>query len=278
MARLAWFIALGCITAFGQYSASSTSGSGGFRGEVHFGAQSRSANPVTGAPYSGEIVTETVQTLADGTHITHTMTPTKVYRDSFGRTREERSPFQGPADQPPNATERPILIEITDPVGQVKYTLDVRGKVAHRQMLLAPVAVQGTTGGGRAQAFVSQPKQAELATPATEPKAPQTVHEKLENQIIEGVLAEGTRTTTTWPEGSMGNDRPIVVVRENWRSPELKVPLLNKSMDPRSGERTEKLTNISRSEPDQSLFQPPPDYTIVDEKGSFTIKFGPDQQ
>jgi hypothetical protein len=60
----------------------------------------------------------------------------------------------------------------------------------------------------------------------------------------------------------MGNDRPIVVVRQNWRAVELKVPVLNTSTDPRSGERTEKLT----------------DYTIVDEKGSFTIKWGPDQQ
>jgi len=268
-------MALGCLTAFGQYAASGGTGPCGFRGEVHIGAQSR-FTPVTGAPYSGEIVTETVQTLADGTHITHTWTPTKVYRDSFGRTREERSPFQGPADMAPNATERPILIEITDPVGQVKYTLDVLGKVAHRQMLLAPVA--GTTAASRAQAFVSQVKQTEAATPAAESNAPQTVHEKLENQIIEGVLAEGTRTTITWPEGSVGNDRPITSVHENWRSPELKVPVLNKSMSPRSGDRTEKLTNISRSEPDQSLFQPPPDYTIVDEKGSFTIKWGPEQQ
>lgn len=218
---------------------------------------------------------ETIQTLADGTHIRHTSRRTKVYRDSFGRTREERSPFQGPADQPPNATERPILIEITDPVGQVKYTLDVRGKVAHRQMLLAPAA--GTTAASRASALVNQVKQTESATPAAESKSPQT-HEKLENQIIEGVLAEGTRTTTTWPEGSLGNDRPIVTVHENWRAVELKVRVLNKSMDPRFGEDTEKLINISRSEPDQSLFQLPPDYTIVDEKGAFTIKWGPDPQ
>ena len=137
-------------------------------------------------------------------------------------------------------------------------------------MLLAPVG--GTAVASRASVPASQ------AVPDTGMKTPQTVHEKLENQIIEGVLAAGTRTTTTWPEGSIGNDRPIVSVHEYWRSVELKVPVLNKSSDPRSGERTEKLTNISRSEPDQSLFQPPPDYTIVDEKGSFTIKWGPDQQ
>ena len=177
MTRLASLLALGCLSGFGQYSGTRNTIAGVFRGEVHIGAQSR-FTPITGAPYSGEIVTETVQTLADGTHIRHTMPPTKVYRDSFGRTREERSPFQGPADQAPNATERPMLIEILDPVGQVKYTLDVRGRVAHRQMLLAP-------GGAPILGLVSSP--GGLAEPITDSIVPHTVRERLENQIIEGV-------------------------------------------------------------------------------------------
>src|ERR1035438_10110435 len=194
MTRLALFTALGCLSGFGQYSGTGNTISGVFK-SVPISAKTRST-PVTGAPYSGEIVRETVQTLADGTHIRHATGSTKVYRDSFGRTREERS---GPADQAPNATERPRLIDITDPVGQFKYTLDVRGKVAYRQMLLARVA--GSAVASRAPTPVSQ------AVPATGLKTPQTVQEKLENQIIEGVLASGTSTTTALPEGSVGNDR-----------------------------------------------------------------------
>jgi hypothetical protein len=273
MTRLALFITLGTLTAFGQYSAGSFTRSGVFHGEVHVGAQSR-FTPIKGAPYSGEVVTETVQTLNDGTHIRHIMMPTKVFRDSLGRERKERSPYQGPADMVPNSAERPTLIEITDPVGQVKYTLDVRRKVAHRQMLLPPVG--GTTAS--LATAVNPVKQAEAPAPTIDSRAPQTVYEKVENQIIEGVLARGTHYTTTWPEGSLGNDRPIATVHENWVSVELKVVVLYKSMDPRFGESTEKLTNISRSEPDQNLFQPPPEYAIVDEKGSFTIKWGPEQQ
>jgi hypothetical protein len=30
---------------------------------------------------------------------------------------------------------------------------------------------------------------------------------------------------------------------------------------------------INRSEPDAALFQPPPDYTVVDEAGDFTIEW-----
>jgi hypothetical protein len=84
-----------------------------------------------------------------------------------------------------------------------------------------------------------------LAEPITDSIVPHTVRERLENQIIEGALAQGSRITTTLPEGSFGNDRPIAIVQEYWRSVELKVPVLNKSTDPRSGERTEKLINIS---------------------------------
>src|SRR3974390_1424932 len=46
---------------------------------------------VTGAPYSAEEVTEHVQTLADGTHITQPSPKTVFYRDSLGRTRIERT-------------------------------------------------------------------------------------------------------------------------------------------------------------------------------------------
>ena len=92
---------------------------------------------------------------------------------------------------------------------------------------------------------------------------------------MEGVLSEGTRTSTTWPIGSQGNDRPIVAVVESWRSPELQVRMLIKTFDPRSGEHVVRLTNISRSAPDASLFQPPADYTVVEEKEDFMIRYGP---
>jgi hypothetical protein len=90
--------------------------------------------------------------------------------------------------------------------------------------------------------------------------------------MIDGVMVEGTRTTTTYPVGAMGNDRPIVVTRESWHSPELRLEVLMKSSDPRSGESTMRFRIINRSEPDPALFQIPPGYQLVDETGSFTIK------
>jgi hypothetical protein len=69
-----------------------------------------------------------------------------------------------------------------------------------------------------------------------------------------------------FPEGSMGNDRPITTVSETWMSPDLNTAVLSKSSDPRFGENTTKLTNLVMAEPDPALFQVPGDYSIVDEQ------------
>jgi hypothetical protein len=66
----------------------------------------------------------------------------------------------------------------------------------------------------------------------------------------------------TIPAGEIGNERPIVVVSERWYSSELQTAVLTKQNDPRFGETTYRLTNIQRAEPPQSLFVPPPGYTV----------------
>jgi hypothetical protein len=84
----------------------------------------------------------------------------------------------------------------------------------------------------------------------------------LGKQLIEGVEAEGTRTTITIPAGEIGNERPIEIVNERWYSPELQLVVMTRVSDPRAGETTYKLTNITRLEPAKSLFEVPADYTV----------------
>jgi hypothetical protein len=288
-------VVLFAVGAFAQTSVSATAVGANGIGTMHFGPPPPLAmRPITGAPYSGEEVNETVQTLVDGTHITRTMPATKVYRDSLGRTRTERQMFRGPVGFAANVPDAPIIIEIIDPVAQSRYTLDTQNKVAHRQESAAsrPDTIGATTvggggGGGSTSAIVTasgggfgNSQVVTLATNGlmTDAVRPQMTTEKLASQTIEGVLVEGTRHTTTWPVGAQGNDRPITRTNETWMSPDLKVVILSKMSDPRSGEQTQKLINISRSEPDPSLFQPPPDYTIVDEKADFTIQWGSQRQ
>lgn len=95
--------------------------------------------------------------------------------------------------------------------------------------------------------------------------------EQLGAQTIEGVVAEGARTTFTIAAGKIGNERPIVTVNERWYSQELQTVVMTKNSDPRTGETTYRLTNIDRSEPDPSLFQVPADYKV--EEGGFNRSF-----
>jgi hypothetical protein len=50
----------------------------------------------------------------------------------------------------------------------------------------------------------------------------------------------------------------------------LQLTVYSKHTDPRFGEQTYRLTNISRNEPDRSLFAPPAEYKILSES-SFNL-------
>jgi len=91
--------------------------------------------------------------------------------------------------------------------------------------------------------------------------------ESLGKQTIEGVEAEGTRNVTTIPAGEIGNDRAIEIVFERWYSPELQTVIMTRHIDPRFGETSYRLTNISRDEPARSLFEVPAGYTIKEVGG-----------
>ena len=83
---------------------------------------------------------------------------------------------------------------------------------------------------------------------------------------MEGMNAEGSRTTSTIEAGAVGNDRPIQIVSERWYSPDLQTAVMTRHNDPRTGEETLRLTNIHRAEPAAELFQVPAGYQMVDQK------------
>ena len=287
---------LGCALLFSafalsQISTSITTGQSGMHGTATFGPLNHGVRVIAGAPYSAEKVEAHVQTLADGTHISQTFPATRIYRDSMGRTREERPPFRGPLEGHGIESKGMIIVEINDPVAHFRYVFSLTEPVAHRQELpteksrVAPPQFQ--TGHVAVASIVSDTEPSAAPSPAVravvpstaarrkvdDPTRPQFATEDLGTQIIEGIPAEGIRHTTTWPVGAIGNDRPVTNTNETWKSPDLKEIILNKSDDPRSGESTDKLVNIDRSEPAPSLFEVPPGYTVKDEPGEFTINF-----
>ena len=228
---------------------------------------------IRGMPYSAEQVSDQTQTLADGTHITQKTQVTKLFRDSEGRSRTERSLFRGM-----NGTfDGLTIVEIVDPVSGFAYIFDAYNHVAHR---FAPEggggqardAEQTRAGSGPTVRVVPSPT-VHVITPAqSQTDRPEVSTESLGSQVIEGVNVEGRKITRTLPVGLMGNDRPLVSVTESWFSPELRITVLTKHSDPRMGESVTQLRNIDRSEPDSSLFRVPPDYQVVDENGEAEIK------
>ncbi len=243
-----------------------------------------------GAPYTGEAVTEFVQSFADGNRIVR-RTTTRLYRDGEGRTRRELL-----SEVPSNGGEMANIV-ITDPVAGTSLILDPSNRTAQRMpatfarvsggsitvpsgSAAVPVVRAGENGEIRAIMPVDAERRAaesQLRVAITEraaasttaltvapSRAPvgQSTKEDLGEQVIEGVRATGTRTTTVIPAGAIGNEQPLTTVSEQWYSPELQVLLLTKHSDPRVGETTYRLTNIVRSEPDRGLFQAPSDYTV----------------
>jgi hypothetical protein len=249
---------------------------------------------VKGAPYSAQAITESVQTLSDGNRIVRKNTA-QVYRDTEGRTRRDQTlGYIGPYS---TAGDVPQTVFINDPVAGVHYILDPEKKTARKlpRMELrfktegdAPQARQKATEDEmrkweiertfviqRAPEAVVQGQATVVAPPAPPAGGPpvefhasfsrhEAKNEKLEPRSFDGVMAEGTRTTMTIPAGELGNEQPINIVDERWYSPELQVIVMTRHSDPRSGETTYRLTNISRAEPAAALFQVPSDYAVKD--------------
>jgi hypothetical protein len=250
---------------------------------------SSSAATVKNAPFSAEAVSESVQILADGNRITRNVT-TRMYRDSEGRFRREEIP--GPGGAVGSIVGLQQTISISDPVAGVRYYLNPGSKIARTTNITGttfitttPTAVGGAANS--AKAVIVNPEaltrvdrvQLEstaiqklnitpttIVTPAISTSADNRKVESLGVRNIEGVEAEGTRTTTTIAAGAIGNERPIEIVYERWYSKDLQLIVLSKHSDPRFGEQTYRLTNINRNEPDRSLFTPSSDYKIVTEQ------------
>jgi hypothetical protein len=216
---------------------------------------------VKGAPYSAEGVTEIAQLLHDGNRIEN-RTSVTIARDSEGRVRREQRAVAVGAlvAQAPGP-----IITITDPSSGVFTTLDPERRVAIRSPRPADRPLQAFTDVRGAARLGGAP-------PPLPPPQGQLVPrgdvrtESLGMTDIEGVRAEGTRTTVTIPAGAVGNQLPIAVVTERWYSPELQVVVQTRRADPRTGETVYRLTNIVRAEPPPDLFQIPADYRIEEPK------------
>lgn len=239
--------------------------------------------PVKGAPFSAETVVDSQQTLADGNRIIRKTTG-RVFRDGDGRTRREEDGASGR-----------VSIIIVDPVAGFSYALDPDTKTAWRTpsgtaagIMEKMQVMEDKLKAEQAQVIAmkkekdAESRQREGGAGAVAAGGPPVTGEVMvrrrggdvamayipdgpvEHKVIEGVNVDGRKTTTTIPAGKIGNEQPLTITSEEWRSPELNVLVLTRHSDPRTGESSYRLTNIIRAEPDRSLFMVPPDYTVKD--------------
>lgn len=215
---------------------------GGFGGKV-----------VTGAPFSAQVARETVQVLSDGTRLDRKVTE-NIARDSAGRTRREMT-FNniGPLSA---SGEAPHIAFIRDPVAGKSYMLN-----EDRQTVFTmnrPMRA-GANGGGRWMAN-------QRMDSANERENPNVQRVSLGTKTMDGLTVQGTKVTRTIPAGRIGNDKPIVITREEWYSPELQMVVSSTRTDPRFGTTTYQLTNINRSEPSETLFTVPAGYSAAPQR------------
>jgi hypothetical protein len=215
------------------------------------------AQTVKGVPFSGEGVITLKLTLYDGTKIERTV-PAKYYRDSQGRVRREQT-IMGLAPLTPGGDLQSV-VTIVDPVAGYVYTIVGRKREVQRVPLMTAqlsAALKSVVESTRALAA----KQSDMMPPGFA-----TREEALGTRDIDGIAAIGKKTTTTIPAGFMGNDRPLEVTDEQWEAVDLKVLLLTRYHDPRTGDVEYRLSKITRAEPPADLFAVPAGYRIVDIK------------
>jgi hypothetical protein len=242
---LLWFAgsALLACSVIGQETTETSRGpDGGTRTHVD-GIQ---VLPLAGKPFSGQDSIEWTRTLDDGSSVTTHLTAL-VARDSQGRIRRERSTFV-----PANSNEQSKAMDmiILDPAEhtQITCTIATRHCAITRYNTLVkftPVPAGPLDNGKR---FLAR--------------------ESLGSDTIDDLSVVGTRETLTINAGVIGNNQPVVTTREFWYSSDLEVNLSVTRKDPREGTQVIQLVNVSRSEPDPSLFQVPADFTVMDMRAS----------
>jgi hypothetical protein len=215
---------------------------------------------VRGKPFSATEERRSLQVLGDGTRIENTET-NRLYRDGEGRTRVEEM----------NGT-----VTIYDPVANLRVELNQATKTARKNKSTTLLfANSGNEVVTYSWGSLMATPQNERANPATMKGVMAETTENLGSQSVNGVTAQGIRTTMTIPKGQIGNNRDIKVMTERWTSTDLQMLVKSINSDPRFGDTTYQLTKVVQSAPDPALFQIPADYTVSEQPNAAPLRLDP---
>ena len=198
--------------------------------------------PIPANPFTGTVNVERSFVQKDG-QITTLKTAREIGRDSRGRIFNEMRTLV-----PASGNESPqvVGIHIYDPETRVSVTVNDRqhtfrkGTVNRPPEAVPPSFLSASSGLN------------------TLPQNQFTKEEDLGNKVIEGLAVHGVRQSQTIPAENGG--KGAVITDEYWYSEDLRINLVLKHNDPRTGGVAMTVTGIKRSEPDPARFEIPANY------------------
>jgi hypothetical protein len=216
-------------------------------------------------PHTVEYKITTVQTLANGTTITTESKQIQAF-DSAGRNMFSRAQLT-----PVTAAGKNTSGNANDPVANTQSNWSAQSKNA-TVIQLPPLDQRhgcwaddsGTTRMGWFDSKHPDPHPRPKNVVQTEADRTETKTEELGTSTIQGIEVKGRRITRTIPAGAIGNNQPLVSTEESWLSQGENFGMLVRSVsdNPRMGETTAEITNLTEGEPDPTLFLPPDGYEV----------------
>ena len=254
--RLFLFAIAIALTTRGPVAAAQTPAEGGvtFDGGGEEVLQSIFVPMMANAPFSLTLAAEWSRPMANGGTFT-TVNSRPIKRDRDGRIYHERWLMSPKGSTFPS---RMSWIQIADPVAHTFYECEPRQKVCELRTLRDSVTARFDPAR-----FPSGP----LKDARGEEKGTRA-HEDLGAASFAGMPIHEYRDTTTMNVGVMGNDMPMVTIRQYRFCAELGLNLTSTLEAPQIGRQVFTVTELSTSEPDPSFFQPPQGYKVLDHRTS----------
>ncbi len=204
--------------------------------------------PIPNAPFSLMLATDWTRALLQGGTVT-VVNKRPIARDSKGRIYEERWLLSPKGS---NVPSRMSYIQIYDPTAETFLECGVREKVCELHDWKKVTSVpdppirteSGRTPDGRGF----------------------RTREDLGQSTVAGQPVHAYRDTIVIDAGALGNTKPMTYVRDLGYSEQLRVNLRSVLQTPSVGEQRFTVTEITTTEPDPRLFEPPAGYPIVDKR------------